>query len=179
MKTTLLVRILAAAFALPFASCFSIATTIPAEDLVQPRIELRITGPVIRQQVLTNPPRESWEGPGGSQYMNLAPRTSYHFALFVRDAGGVGRATFELPASLEVSDLVGEGLVEEISGIRRRLTVRGNRASPVRVLSLSGRFNTRGNSGAVLPFSVEANDFGGASGSANQRFLGTSALVDV
>jgi len=178
MKSVLCKQSLVLSSVLALAACINLSTTIPAVDSVPPEVELRINGPLTGPKVLSNPPTEVWVGELGTQYLDLAPDASYHFALFVRDEGGVGRATFSLPAALEVSDLVGDGLVVEVDGVARRLTVRGERSNPMSVLALSGRFRTSGAAGSLFDLGCEGEDFGGSSGPPNQRFLYTSPYVN-
>ncbi|MEM7310221.1 MAG: hypothetical protein AAF682_26335 [Planctomycetota bacterium] len=155
------------------ASC----ATIPAVDSVAPRIELRISGPGVGSKLMSNPPRETWEGEGGSQYLNLRPNTEYNFTVIVTDQGGVERAHLALPDTLALSNLSGEGLEVVDDGIVTRLTVRGDRSDPSRILAFSGRFDTSGNSGVGFTFAGESDDFGGTSGTSNQTFLVVNAFV--
>ena len=166
-----------AAFAclLGLAGCAS----IPEVDTEPPVIELRISGPGVGSKRMANPPMARWSGEGGSQFLTLREDATYRFSLTVTDQGGVARATLALPASLEVFALSGDGLVNEVSGITRRLTLTGDRSDPVRILALSGQFRTRGNAGLAPSFDGESSDFGGRSGTEpNQRFLSVSAFID-
>ncbi len=162
---------------LAIAGC---ATTIPRTDTVPPEIRLEITGPGIGRQVMTNPPTENWTAPDGTQLFDLKPDTIYRFLLTVSDRGGVARATIRIPSGFVASNLTG-GTIERADDLLRSLTLTGSRADPRTGLILSGRFTTpdTGASNAIsFEFLTEGDDFGGASGATNQRFMNVSATVN-
>lgn len=164
--------------ALAIAGC---ATTIPETDTQPPEIRLTVSGPAIGRQEMTNPPRENWAAADGTQLFNLAPNTEYHFILTVSDQGGVARANLRVPDNFRVISLTPESATEEVVGITRSLTLRGSRADPHTGLIVSGRLQTPNTEpGNLIPFEflTEGDDFGGASGRANQRFMNVSASVN-
>ena len=159
--------------------CSSGCAIIPEVDDTPPLIELRISGPGVGSERMANPPMAMWTAEDGTQYLDLSSGSTYRFTLIVTDQGGVARASLAFPDSIVVSDLTGEGVVEEVSGINRRLTVRGDRSDPRRLLAFSGRLSLAGNSGLSFQFDGESTDFGGRSGTPNQSFLSVLSGVDL
>jgi len=164
--------------ALAIAGC---ETTIPETDTLPPEIRLTVNGPGIGRQEMSNPPRENWTASDGTQLFDLAPNTEYHFVLTVSDQGGVARANLRVPDNFRVTSLAPESATEEVVGVTRSLTLRGSRADPRTGLIISGRFQTPNTDpGNLIPFEflMEGDDFGGASGRPNQRFMNVSATVN-
>lgn len=156
-------------------------TTIPEPDTQLPEIRLTITGPGIGRQEMTNPPRDEWAAPRGTQLFNLEAGRVYQFTLLVSDQGGVARANLRMPDNFSVTDLTSPDITEEIVGISRSLTIRGSRANPLTGLGIGGKFRTPSipNNFISFTFDVEADDFGGASGRRpNQRFMKVNAAVN-
>lgn len=155
------------------------ATTIPDTDTTPPEIRLEITGPGIGRQVMTNPPRDHWTAPDGTQLFNLLPEATYRVLLTVSDRGGVARVYFRMPSDFVVSNFP-SGAVEEVVGLARSVTVFGSRANPRTALVLAGRFITPGTEAWNLigfDFQAQGDDFGGASGAPNRRFMTIDAAI--
>jgi hypothetical protein len=174
--STAVVKLLTGALgALVLAGC---ATTIPVTDTQQPEITLIVTGPGVGRQQMTDPPKDSWTGPGGVQLFDLKPNTVYRFTLTVSDQGGAARAQLRMPVSFTVTELAPATVVQVADSISRSLTLQGSRANPVTGLIISGSFRTPDTgSGLSFEFQTEGDDFGGASGRPNQRFMNVSASV--
>ncbi len=167
------VRITAVIMALTLAAC---ATTIPETDSEPPEVRLTVTGPGLGRKEMSNPPQASWTAPDGSQYFNLQPGVRYNFILSVSDDGGVERAHLRFPANFTVSDVTPAGVVESNSAILKNLTLTGNRSDPRTGLVISG--TVEGVAGTSFEFQAEGDDFGGASGRSNQRFMSVDVFVD-
>ena len=125
---------------------------------------------------MTNPPRESWTAPDGSQYLDLQPGVRYNFVLAVSDEGGVERAHIRLPNEFIVSDLVPATVNNSTGPIMRSLTLTGNRSDPRTGLVISGNFVAPPGAQS-FEFQMEGDDFGGSSGRSNQRFMNVNAYV--
>jgi hypothetical protein len=151
------------------------ATMIPVTDDVPPRLELAVRGPGIGRQVMTNPPRETWSGPGGAQLFDLQRDTTYDFTFVVSDSGGVARAHLRMPAELEVSGLTPAAATNTADGLQRRLVLAGDRADPRTGLVISGSFRTPRSGVVAFRFQAEGDDFGGTAARTNQRFLNVDA----
>jgi len=168
-----------------FAVCLAVVvetgceTDVPETDTQPPEIRLTITGPVIGRQEMTNPPTETWTGPGGVQLFDLAPDTEYAFVLSVSDEGGVARANLRMGESITIVSVTPSDTTEEIVGVERSLTLRGARADARTGLVMSGRLRTPDTGSDVLSFEfkTEGSDFGGDSGRPNQRFMNVNAAV--
>ena len=153
------------------------ALTIPDTDTQLPEIRLAITGPVIGRQEMTNPPRDNWTAPDGTQLFDLARNTVYSFVLTVTDQGGAARAHLRMPADFTIVSLTPSEATNTTSGLTRTLSLRGTRAAPRTVLIISGRLRTPDAGPTGFTFHAEADDFGGASGRPNQRFMDVQASV--
>ncbi len=154
------------------------ATTIPETDAVAPEIRLTITGSGVGRQEMSNPPRAAWTGPGGAQLFDLQPGTEYSFVLLVSDQGGVERANLRMPREFALSEVAPAAVEQTTTALEKSLTLRGSRSAPVTGLTISGKFQTPELSTILaMQFFCEADDFGGASGRSNQRFLSVDAVV--
>jgi hypothetical protein len=155
------------------------ATRIPPIDDSPPEIRLTITGPGVGREEMSNPPRESWAAPDGSQMFELEQNAEYGFVLLVGDQGGVQRAHLRLPAEFTLSDIEPPEVDTSTGPLEHALTVTGSRSDPRTALSIAGRFRTRSTPGTSLSFEfhVEADDFGGSRGRPNQRFMSVHASV--
>lgn len=155
--------------------------TIPESDTEPPEIRLEISGGGISRQVMTNPPRDIWTAPDGTQLFDLEPNTEYRFLFTVTDSGGVAHANIRIPDNFSFSD-ISDGAIEEIVGVSRRLTVRGSRDDSRTGLVIVGKFrtpDTERNNAISFTFEMEGTDFGGASGRrSNQRFMSVQASVN-
>lgn len=165
-------RIAVIALALTLAAC---ATTIPETDTEAPEVRLTVTGPGIGRQEMSNPPRDSWTGPGGIQLFDLQPGVRYNFVLSVSDQGGVARAHLRMPDNFTVSGLAPAEVDESTSGVSRSLTLFGDRSNPTTALVISGTLQAPPN--ISFEFQVEGDDFGGAAGRSNQRFMSVNVFV--
>ena len=161
----------------PLASAVGCATTIPDTDTTPPRVELRISGPGVGNQTMSNPPRDLWVGPGGIQYLELVAGADYRFTLLVTDDGGVSRAYLSLPENLELSDVEPAGVVTMTDALLHRMTIAGNRADPRTALTITGRMGTRGATNMSFPYNAEGDDFGGRTRAINQTFLTVEAFI--
>lgn len=165
-----------AALALVFTSVLAAcATTIPETDTELPEVRLTISGPGLGREEMSNPPRETWTGPGGIQYFDLEPGVRYNFLLSVSDAGGVERAHLRMPDTISVSGIEPGEVQETTSGVSRSLTLFGDRASPTTALVITGTLVAP--PGISFEFQVEGDDFGGAAGRSNQRFMSVNVFV--
>ena len=154
------------------------ATTVPETDTVAPEIRLTITGSGVCRQEMSNPPRAAWTGPGGTQLFDLQPGAEYSFVLLVSDQGGVERANLRMPREFTLSEVAPAAVEQTTTAIEESLTVRGSRSAPVTGLTIRGKFHTPELSTILsMQFFGEADDFGGASGRSNQRFLTVDATV--
>lgn len=164
----------AAAAPLVLTAC---RTTIPETDSEPPEVRLTITGPGIGRQEMSNPPRESWTGPGGVQLFNLLENAEYNFTLSVSDEGGVQRAHLRMSENVVVSDVAPAEVSEGTSGVTRSLTLLGDRGDPRTGLVISGTLEPTWLNES-FEFHVEGDDFGGRTGPPNQRFMSVSVFVD-
>lgn len=171
-RAILIVAAIVASFVL--AAC---TTTIPETDSEPPEVRLTITGPGIGRQEMSNPPRESWTGPGGIQLFNLLENESYNFILSVSDEGGVARAHLRMSDNVAVSDVAPAEVSESTSGVSRSLTLLGSRSDPRTGLVISGTLEPTWLNES-FEFHVEGDDFGGRSGPPNQRFMSVNVFVD-
>lgn len=176
-------RMVAVSFAFALAAiCMSgCATTIPSTDTTPPELRLVISGPGIGRHEMTNPPRSSWTGPSGAQLFDLLPNTEYNYVLTVSDRGGAARANLRMPDNFTVVELNPSDATQGTTTLEITLTLRGSRSDPRTALVIAGKFRTPDlPSGEVLvfDFNVEGDDFGGASGSPNQRFMSVSSSIN-
>lgn len=151
---------------LTFTNC---SVTIPATDTTKPNIELRINGPGVNS-TMKNPPTESWAAESGAQLFNLTPGVEYNFSLIVSDSGGVKRAAIYFPDITNFSSIAPSTVTERNVGISTVLTNTGSRSNPLSGLTITGKFVIP-NANTSFNINVEADDFGGVSGSINQRFM--------
>jgi hypothetical protein len=157
------------------------ATTIPATDTTPPRVELRLSGPGIGTQTMSNPPLDNWEAattPSGP-YLRFLPGASYRFTVIVQDQGGVEQVRIALPEVLELESH--EPPLAEVgtAGRHTEVVLFGNRAAPVNSLVLTGSF--RAPESIVAPdelispdgiyISAIGYDFGGRTGDRNRTTL--------
>jgi len=155
-------------------------TRVPDTDTEPPTISLLISGPAVGRQEMTNPPRETWESPSGTQYLTLDNGSEYGFVLTVTDQGGVGRAILRLPPEFNITELQPTSTVIGMVGVTRSLTLNGDRGAPTTGLVITGRFSVPESSvTSSYTFNVNASDFGGSSGAINQRFMAVSVVTDV
>ena len=152
------------------------ATTIPETDTTGPEVRLTINGPELGRREMSNPPRAEWTGPGGIQFFNLQAGVRYNFILSVSDQGGVARAHLRMPDNVIVSGLSPTDVDETTSGISRHLTLLGDRAHPTTGLVISGTLVPPAQTS--FEFQVEGDDFGGASGRANQTFMNVNVFSE-
>ena len=150
---------------------------IPARDATPPRLDLTISGPGLGRRTMTNPPRGEWAGEGGTQLFDLSHNTRYNFTFVVSDSGGVARAHLRMPVGFTVSSLSPAAVQNEADALLRRLTLLGNRADPRTGLVITGSFQTTSTGTLSFAFQTEGDDFGGAAGSVNQRFMNVQASV--
>lgn len=163
---------------LPVLSLLSCDATIPATDTDKPSITFTMKGPGIGLQEMKNPPTEEWSAPDGTQLFNMMADSTYSFTLIVSDAGGVERAYLSMSSQdIVLSDIDPAETVESESGIRRTLTLTGLRSEPKTALVITGKMRMPSEEMGV-GFAVEADDFGGASGTSNQRFMSVDAFSD-
>lgn len=178
MKMSLLSRMLLLCSLAALTAC---ATTIPEVDDTPPRVELRISGPGVGNETMSNPPRSSWTAPSGTQYLDLLPDETYRFTLTVTDQGGVARATLAFFSDLEVIELDSDAVVEDVGPVTTRLTLRGDRSDPRTGLVIGGRLRTPAlgpGEGVGFSFDAESSDFGGHSGrDPNQTFMEVTAYI--
>lgn len=157
------------------------ATIIPEVDTTPPRVELRISGEGVGSETMTNPPRETWAAPDGSQYLDLLPGTEYRFTLTVSDSGGVERATLAFISDIEVVEAEPDRVSIDEGSLVTRLTLRGDRDDPRTGLVISGRLRTprlAPSQATSFTFDVESSDFGGQSGrDPNQTFMTVNTSV--
>ncbi|HKJ18224.1 MAG TPA: hypothetical protein VJ984_12795 [Xanthomonadales bacterium] len=166
------------AYAILLVSLFTLAgcaTTIPETDSVPPEIRLTISGGGIGSQAMSNPPRDNWTAPDGSQYLDLDPGVSYNFVFSVSDQGGVARAHLRMPDWGEVTDLAPDDVRETVSGVSRILELRGDRSNPTTGLVITGKVSFPGN--PSFEFQAEGDDFGGRAGRTNQTFMNVNTAV--
>ncbi len=175
------IRLLCAATLLILYGC----ATIPENDRTAPEVQLLVTGPGIGTRTLSNPPRQTWTGPSGGQYLDLQPDTVYQFTLRVSDEGGVSGMTLTMPLQLTPIGITPGAATVEAAGVSYRIGLRGNRDEPRTTLVLSGRVRTPALAARTrqeslsFSFRVEARDFGGRSGSReNRRQLSVAASVN-
>lgn len=157
------------------------ATVIPDVDTTPPRVELRISGEGVGSETMSNPPRESWTAPGGTQYLDLLPGTEYRFTLTVSDSGGVERATLAFISAIELLEVEPDQVIVDEGSLVTRLTVRGDRSDPRTAAVISGRLLTprqAPSQATSFTFEVESSDFGGRSGrDPNQTFMNVNTLI--
>lgn len=169
-----LAGLMVAASVLTLAGC---RTMIPPSDTEPPEVRLTITGPGLGSREMSNPPRDNWTAPDGSQLFELEPDVRYNFIVSVSDSGGVQRAHFRMPDTIEVFDVAPAEVVEATGEITRSLTLTGNRSDPRTGLVISGSLEaTRLHES--FAFHLEGDDFGGASGSPNQTFMSVIVFTD-
>ncbi|MGK7296100.1 MAG: hypothetical protein ACNS61_09805 [Candidatus Wenzhouxiangella sp. M2_3B_020] len=168
----------AAVLAVIVAGC---STLIPEVDTTPPSIELRISGEGIGSETMTNPPRENWTAPDGTQFLNLLPGTEYRFTLTVSDSGGAARAALSFISDISVVEVEPDAVVVDEGSLVNRLILRGDRDDPKTALVISGRLATQRmapNEATSFTFDVESSDFGGQSGrDPNQRFMSVNTLI--
>jgi len=150
----------------------SCETDIPTVDNEAPMLRLTISGNGINE-VMENPPQELWQGPGGTQYLNLEGGVEYDFSLLVVDSGGVSRATLGIPTGA-IIDLDSEGSISTV-GVQQIMTVNGDSSDPVTGLSIIGTFTIP--EGYAFDFNASGRDYGGQSGSPNSSYLQVSAFA--
>lgn len=163
---------------IPMVLLFSLggcATTIPETDSASPEIRLTVSGGGIGSQAMSNPPRDDWTAPDGSQYLDLEPGVHYNFILSVSDQGGVARAHLRMPYNATVTDLAPEAVRETVSGITRVLELRGDRSDPKTGLVITGRMSLPASTS--FEFQTEGDDFGGRAGRTNQTFMNVNTFV--
>jgi len=157
------------------------ATVIPDVDTTPPRVELRITGEGVGAETMSNPPRQSWTAPDGTQLLDLEPGTQYRFTLTVSDSGGVERATLAFISDIEVEEVEPDAVIVDEGSLTTRLTLRGDRNDPRTALVISGRLKTprlAPSQATSFNFEVESSDFGGRSGrDPNQTFMNVNTLI--
>lgn len=157
------------------------ATIIPDVDTTPPRVELRISGEGVGAETMSNPPRQSWTAPDGTQLLDLKPGTEYRFTLTVSDSGGVERAMLAFISDIEVVEVEPDGVIVDEGSLTTRLTLRGDRSDPRTALVISGRLQTprlAPSQATSFTFDVESSDFGGRSGrDPNQTFMNVNALI--
>lgn len=161
--------------ALTLVSC---ETTIPETDTEKPSITFTVQGPNIGMQEMTNPPKDLWSAEDGTQLFTMMADSTYSFTLIVSDPGGVQRVYLSMaPMNIVLSDIVPAEAVENVAGIRRFITLSGLSSDPKTALVITGKMRMPAGSYGV-PFSVEADDFGGTRGPSNQRFMTVKAFSD-
>ena len=156
-------------------------TIIPLVDTEQPRILLGITGPGVSQN-MTNPPRLIWNDPSRGGLFELLPDREYNFRLIASDEGGVAYVHLRMPLHTTVTDLLPADTINTIITHERVVIASGSRDDPRRSLIITGRFRTPATSSSgpttTFPFLVRAEDFGGRSGSPNERSMSVIASID-
>lgn len=167
-----------ATLAILIAGC---ATVIPEVDTTPPRVELRMNGEGLGSETMSNPPRETWTAPGGTQYLELLPGTEYRFTLTVSDSGGVERAALAFISDIELLEVEPDRVIVDNGSLVTRLIVRGDRADPRTAVSISGRLLTPRQApteATSFTFEVESSDFGGqAAVDPNQTFMNVNAVI--
>lgn len=176
------VRWTCAVFTVAIASLVAgCATVIPDVDTTPPRVELRISGEGVGSETMSNPPRESWTAPGGTQYLELLPGTEYRFTLTVSDSGGVERAALAFISDIELLEVEPDRVIVDEGSLVTRLIVRGDRGDPRTAEVISGRLLTPRQAPSQVTsftFEVESSDFGGRTGSdPNQTFMNINTLI--
>jgi len=152
-------------------------TDVPAVDSEPPEIQLVMNGGGIGSQSMSNPPTETWSSPTGGQLFDMTSGAEYTFTLTVTDDGGVARAAILMPADFEVRNLSPDVRVVPL-GLQQSLEISGDRSSPRNALVVSGQFSPPDADSRNVEFSVEADDFGGADGGTNQRFMLVRAALN-
>lgn len=107
----------------------------------------------------------------------MVANVEYNFVLSVSDEGGVERAHLRISDNVIVSSVAPPEVTETTSGVSRSLTLMGDRGDPRTGLVITGTLEpTLLNES--FGFHVEGDDFGGASGPSNQRFMSVNVFVD-
>ncbi len=155
------------------------STTIPDVDRDPPRVELRLTGPGIGTEVMSNPPLDNWVGEElGSPYLHLIPGRDYRFTASMSDAGGAETFFFAFPAAFQVSNVVPADAVVDTVEHTTQIYLEGNRADPRTGLIATGTLHipeTFDSHGPQSPddfyFTVFGRDYGGRSGERNSTTM--------
>ena len=154
-------------------------TSIPVTDTTAPDLEFTLSGPGIGRETMTNPPRELWSGPENSDHLTLIPNAQYNFTFVVSDHGGVFAAQMQIYNELEITRLTPAEARNEVSGLSRILTASGDRSDPRTGLVISGTFDTTGSSGHSFNIGLLGSDFGGTTGTRNEREMRINLGIDV
>lgn len=153
-------------------------TTIPDIDEEPPRVELRLTGPGIGTQVMSNPPLDNWTADHGAPYLNLQPGRTYRFTASASDSGGVETLFFAYPAAFEITDIAPAEAVSDTLDHTTQITLFGDRGDPRTGLIVTGALHipdTFEPHGPQRPeeffITVFGRDFGGAAGDRNSTTM--------